>query len=77
MKPCAKCPKPKACMAAGKCALKRVPSAKKAPSKKKPYGPKKASDQKQMKGACWKNYEAVGTKEKNGKRVPNCVPKKK
>ncbi|HMI07799.1 MAG TPA: hypothetical protein VK528_09665 [Flavobacterium sp.] len=27
--------------------------------------------------SCWKGYEAVGTKEKNGKTVPNCVKKKK
>jgi nicotinic acid mononucleotide adenylyltransferase len=26
--------------------------------------------------ACWKDYEMIGTKEKNGKTVPNCVPKK-
>lgn len=25
-------------------------------------------------GACWDGYKAIGTKEKNGKRVPNCVP---
>ena len=32
---------------------------------------------KKMKGEdpCWKNYEMVGTKKKNGKEVPNCVPK--
>lgn len=24
--------------------------------------------------ACWKGYKAVGFKQKNGKRVPNCVP---
>jgi hypothetical protein len=24
---------------------------------------------------CWKDYEQVGMKEKNGKEVPNCVPK--
>jgi len=24
---------------------------------------------------CWKNYVQVGTKKKNGKEVPNCVPK--
>lgn len=24
---------------------------------------------------CWGDYEMVGTKEKNGKEVPNCVPK--
>ena len=23
---------------------------------------------------CWSGYKQVGTKEKNGKRVPNCVP---
>ena len=23
---------------------------------------------------CWKNYEMVGMKTKNGKEVPNCVP---
>ena len=25
---------------------------------------------------CWKGYEQKGMKEKNGKQVPNCVPKK-
>ena len=25
---------------------------------------------------CWKGYKPVGTKVKNGKTVPNCVPKK-
>lgn len=24
---------------------------------------------------CWKDYEMIGTKKKNGKTVPNCVPK--
>ncbi|RDV14383.1 hypothetical protein DXT99_14765 [Pontibacter diazotrophicus] len=24
---------------------------------------------------CWKGYEPVGMKEKDGKEVPNCVPK--
>jgi len=23
---------------------------------------------------CWSGYEAIGTKDKNGKTVPNCVP---
>jgi hypothetical protein len=23
---------------------------------------------------CWKGYKPVGTKKKNGKTVPNCVP---
>jgi hypothetical protein len=27
--------------------------------------------------ACWKNYQQIGMKMKNGKEVPNCVPKKK
>ena len=27
--------------------------------------------------ACWEGYEAVGTKKKDGKTVPNCVPKDK
>ena len=26
---------------------------------------------------CWEGYEMIGEKEKNGKKVPNCVPKKK
>ncbi len=26
---------------------------------------------------CWKGYQAVGMKTKNGKKVPNCVPVKK
>ena len=32
---------------------------------------------KKMKGEdpCWKGYEMIGTKKKNGKEVPNCVPK--
>ncbi|MCJ8163766.1 hypothetical protein MKJ04_02865 [Pontibacter sp. E15-1] len=24
---------------------------------------------------CWKGYEPIGMKKKNGKEVPNCVPK--
>jgi hypothetical protein len=27
-------------------------------------------------GPCWDDYEMVGMKKKNGKEVPNCVPKK-
>ena len=30
-----------------------------------------------LKSACWKNYKAVGMKTKGGKKVPNCVPKRK
>ena len=29
---------------------------------------------KALKKACWKGYEAIGMKTKNGKEVPNCVP---
>jgi hypothetical protein len=29
-----------------------------------------------LKKACWTGYTAVGTKEKNGRTVPNCVPTK-
>jgi hypothetical protein len=31
---------------------------------------------KEMENPCWKGYEMVGTKEKDGKEVPNCVPVK-
>lgn len=27
------------------------------------------------KDPCWSGYEKVGSKTKNGKKVPNCVPK--
>lgn len=30
-----------------------------------------------LKDSCWKGYTAVGTKKKNGRTVPNCVPVKK
>jgi hypothetical protein len=29
----------------------------------------------EMENPCWKGYEMVGTKKKNGREVPNCVPK--
>jgi hypothetical protein len=29
-----------------------------------------------LKDVCWKGYTAIGTKQKNGKTVPNCVPVK-
>lgn len=28
----------------------------------------------EMKDPCWKGYQMVGSKKKNGKKVPNCVP---
>ena len=36
-----------------------------------------AFKKKKMKNPCWKGYEAIGMKNKGGKKVPNCVPKKK
>jgi len=30
-----------------------------------------------LKDACWKGYTAIGMKDKNGRKVPNCVPVKK
>jgi hypothetical protein len=27
--------------------------------------------------ACWEGYEAIGTKVKDGRTVPNCVPIKR
>lgn len=29
-----------------------------------------------LKKSCWKGYEAIGTKKKDGREVPNCVPVK-
>tara|TARA_X000001382_G_scaffold18386_1_gene11343 strand:- start:236 stop:418 length:183 start_codon:yes stop_codon:yes gene_type:complete len=37
----------------------------------------KGKKKKGLKKACWKGYEAIGMKTKNGRKVPNCVPKKK
>jgi hypothetical protein len=30
-----------------------------------------------LEDACWEGYEPVGTKQKDGRTVPNCVPKAK
>ena len=40
---------------------------------------KEEMNEEKMKGKnpCWKGFEMVGKKMKNGKEVPNCVPKKK
>ena len=27
-----------------------------------------------LEGACWEGYEAIGTKNLDGREVPNCVP---
>ncbi len=39
----------------------------------------KISKEKQSKekDPCWDGYEKIGMKNKKGKQVPNCVPKKK
>ena len=34
-----------------------------------------SSDNAEDSDPCWKDYEMVGMKTKNGKKVPNCVPK--
>lgn len=36
----------------------------------------KKKEVEEMENPCWDGYEMVGTKIKNGKEVPNCVPKK-
>jgi hypothetical protein len=43
---------------------------------KKPEQPEPVKEAKKMKGEdpCWSNYKMIGTKEKNGRQVPNCVP---
>lgn len=38
---------------------------------------KKKDVKEELKDTCWKGYEAIGMKTKNGKKVPNCVPVKK
>lgn len=35
------------------------------------------AEEEELKEPCWKGYEMVGYKMKNGKKVPNCVPIKK
>lgn len=35
---------------------------------------RKAGDR--LANACWKGYKAIGMKEKDGRKVPNCVPVK-
>ncbi len=36
-----------------------------------------ATKKSSTKDPCWEGYEKVGMKKKNGKLVPNCVPKEK
>jgi hypothetical protein len=37
-------------------------------------GDDELNEMKKMKNPCWKGFRAYGTKEKDGKEVPNCVP---
>jgi len=48
---------------------------KKMQCKRKKGKPRKYAKGGKLKDACWSGYKAVGFKKKNGKRVPNCVPK--
>ena len=36
-----------------------------------------AFKKKRKKNPCWKGYEMIGMKKKGGRKVPNCVPRKK
>ena len=38
------------------------------------YMPCESHDEINLKKPCWDGYEMIGTKTKNGKEVPNCVP---
>ena len=42
---------------------------------KKAMGKEETTEHKEDDDPCWKDYEMVGMKTKNGKKVPNCVPK--
>jgi len=47
------------------------------PLKRKGCGPQNLGSPLKKKGPCWSGYEMIGMKNKGGKKVPNCVPKKK
>lgn len=47
----------------------------KEPLKRKKLTDFKSFDEEVSKDPCWKNYKMVGMKDKDGKKVPNCVPK--
>ena len=36
--------------------------------------PSKAKFEEGLENACWEGYEPIGTKELDGREVPNCVP---
>jgi hypothetical protein len=46
---------------------KKKAASKKASTKKKHTGP----------DPCWKGFEQLGMKMKDGRKVPDCIPKKK
>lgn len=57
--------------------LARMAAQKQEKEKEKPVKEEvQEIDEAGLKDACWKGYTAVGTKTKNGKKVPNCVPVK-
>ena len=41
------------------------------------YASKAENSPAKKKGPCWEGYEMIGMKNKGGRKVPNCVPKKK
>ena len=45
--------------------------------KMKRSGPFKMTSPLEKKGPCWAGYEMIGMKKKGGRKVPNCVPRKK
>lgn len=61
---CDKCPHPEKCMKANKCLKKS--NSKEADSD---------SDKRKDKDPCWDSHKQIGWKMKDGKKVPNCVPK--
>jgi hypothetical protein len=38
---------------------------------------KKGKTKATSKNPCWKGYEKIGMKKKNGSLLPNCIPQKK
>jgi hypothetical protein len=59
-------------IAASRTAKKKLPAA----LEKFKFDSKKAKSEMDDEDPCWDDHEMVGTKDKDGKEVPNCVPKK-
>ena len=53
----------------------RKPGSKGAPTKANFKSASKTEDVSEDSDPCWSDYKQVGMKKKNGKKVPNCVPK--